>query len=56
MFTVIFTFVGLIVFLISICYTTFGVAFKRLLAFIVTGVLIDITMFLIIGTVVYNFA
>ena len=54
MFTIIMTVVGLMVFIVSLVTKTFKVGFKRLLMFIATGIIMDVTTFLIIGTVVYN--
>jgi hypothetical protein len=55
MFTILMSIVGLMVFIVSLVTTTFKVAFKRFLMFVITGMLMDILMFAIIGTVVYSF-
>jgi hypothetical protein len=54
MFTVLMTFVGIIVFAVSLIKRGFKTAFGRLLAFILTGVVADIVLLLTIGTIAYH--
>lgn len=54
MFTIIMTVVGLMVFIVSLVTKTFKVGFKRLLMFIMTGMIMDVITFLFIGTLIYN--
>lgn len=52
--TIVLTVFGLLVFLISLITAGFKTAFKRLMMFIATGVVIDLTMLALAGTVVYT--
>lgn len=47
MFTIILTLFGLIVFIISLVTAGFKTGFKRFLMFIITGVVLDVTMALL---------
>ena len=55
MFTIIMTFVGLLVFILTLLMSGFAKAFKRFWLFALTGIVLDVLMFLIIGTVVFTF-
>ena len=55
MFTIIMTFVGLLVFILTLPVSGFAKAFKRFLLFAITGIVLDALMFLIVGTVVFTF-
>lgn len=53
MFTIILTFVGCLVFFITLFTKTFKVAFKRLLMFAGTGVVLDIMFMLFASAALY---